>query len=608
MIINAEFNEDNKVLNANFGQVNEVNFKPADQTYNPESENAQSGKAVAEAIASIPSGGATDETYKSVTTFAELQSALTNGYKHIIVGADFEIAKQVEVPEGVTIIGNGHTIKRADNFQTVNAYNHTATEMAMFNVQANFHLEDLTIDGNRENCKDPSWELTHEITLHGNALINNINIINGNECIIAFGDDNVIQNSTFTNCSGNAIHFSGGKRTRILNNTIKNTNLLGDTLGHKGGCISWSAECEDVTAIGNWLENGYAGFGFIGGADNSRLKIIGNTIKNCEYAIDAIFTTLNPVKDVIVQSNNFIDSKAVIFSITDNKVAGKINGIIEGNNFKNTGVSLDNVVGFVVTNNIFDEKTELATACISCTNASRITISDNHCVTQSNVGIGVYLDSCTNVLVSHNYVRVVRYSIYANFACSHITVDGNICRMIYASNRTNEYFLPIAGKNINIINNEIVTYGRGCDIPSYSTVLNNRLLMIDTSKPSFRVGDEQTNIISKNNRTNGTFWTTTNTEKKIVVADNNIGVFDDVFVNLTMNLTNLTSSDVPIKVTKGDEFVFTLIPNEGYSLPESITITNNGINCIISDFEYDKATGEVVLYSVVGDVVVTANA
>ena len=54
MIINAEFNEENKVLNADFGTVFTVNEGggsiTVDQTYNPKSKNAQSGIAVAEAI------------------------------------------------------------------------------------------------------------------------------------------------------------------------------------------------------------------------------------------------------------------------------------------------------------------------------------------------------------------------------------------------------------------------------------------------------------------------------------------------------------------------------------------------------------------------------
>ena len=55
MIIEAEFQENEQVLDADFGTVfiSGEGSITVDQTYNPESENAQSGKAVAEAIATI---------------------------------------------------------------------------------------------------------------------------------------------------------------------------------------------------------------------------------------------------------------------------------------------------------------------------------------------------------------------------------------------------------------------------------------------------------------------------------------------------------------------------------------------------------------------------
>ena len=55
MIFDAQFEEVNQTLNADFGVVSAINTGGGivDQIYNPESENAQSGKAVAEAIATI---------------------------------------------------------------------------------------------------------------------------------------------------------------------------------------------------------------------------------------------------------------------------------------------------------------------------------------------------------------------------------------------------------------------------------------------------------------------------------------------------------------------------------------------------------------------------
>lgn len=58
MILDATFQEVNETLKANFGEVYKVGNPTGggivDQTYNPESKNAQSGKAVAEAIKTVP--------------------------------------------------------------------------------------------------------------------------------------------------------------------------------------------------------------------------------------------------------------------------------------------------------------------------------------------------------------------------------------------------------------------------------------------------------------------------------------------------------------------------------------------------------------------------
>ena len=566
-----------------------------DQTYNPKSENAQSGIAVAEAVANI-TGGNNFTNIIEVNSFAELQSALTNGYKNIVINGNFTINDYVRVPQGTTIIGNGSTVTRAKGF-----------EGTMFMLQANCKIQDLTIDGNRTAMVSPRWETTHEITTNGNCVIDNVTIVNGNECIIAYGNDNVIQNCNIRDCGGNGIHFSGGKRTRVLNNTIINSNIIGETMEHNGGCISWSAECEDVTAIGNWLENGYCGFGYIGGNDNSRLKIIGNTVKNCQNAIHAVLQTLNPVKNVVIQSNHFIDSKIVYFNNTDNYVHAKINGIIDGNIFENTGVSLTNVTDFVITNNTFNERTGLCTCPISCNLSSRITISNNHCVTYTTNGIGIYLDTCYNIKVLSNYARATRYGVYCSTDnTNNVIIDSNIVREIYSTIYTG-VFNALYGKNLSITNNEFVGYRQSFESWDSATILNNRFYTPDASTVALLVSRWHSNVLFRDNRTTGVFSITTS-EPTLVNDNNAMAMEDTVFANLAMNLTNITSGDVPTKVTKGDEFIFTLIADDGYSLPENITITNNGVNCSIADFEYDKTTGEVTLYSVVGDVVVTANA
>lgn len=72
------------------------------------------------------------------------------------------------------------------------------------------------------------------------------------------------------------------------------------------------------------------------------------------------------------------------------------------------------------------------------------------------------------------------------------------------------------------------------------------------------------------------------------------------------NLSNLTSSNLE-KAEFGKNYETTLIKNEGYELPDVITIFINGE--VTDKYTYNKETGEVVILSdvIVGDIEITAS-
>lgn len=72
------------------------------------------------------------------------------------------------------------------------------------------------------------------------------------------------------------------------------------------------------------------------------------------------------------------------------------------------------------------------------------------------------------------------------------------------------------------------------------------------------------------------------------------------------NLSNLTSSNLE-KAEFGKNYETTLIKNEGYELPDVITIFINGE--VTDKYTYNKETGEIVIFSdvVVGDIEITAS-
>ena len=69
------------------------------------------------------------------------------------------------------------------------------------------------------------------------------------------------------------------------------------------------------------------------------------------------------------------------------------------------------------------------------------------------------------------------------------------------------------------------------------------------------------------------------------------------------------SHDAPNTITEGEEASFTIKPNEGYKLPESVTVTMNGEAMDSANYTYDPETGAVTLQSdyITGPIVVTAS-
>ncbi len=73
--------------------------------------------------------------------------------------------------------------------------------------------------------------------------------------------------------------------------------------------------------------------------------------------------------------------------------------------------------------------------------------------------------------------------------------------------------------------------------------------------------------------------------------------------------TSLTPMEVPENVAHGDPLSFKLVPDEGYDLPEAIAVNMDGkALAAATDYTYNKATGEVSIAKVTGNVEVTAAA
>ena len=76
---------------------------------------------------------------------------------------------------------------------------------------------------------------------------------------------------------------------------------------------------------------------------------------------------------------------------------------------------------------------------------------------------------------------------------------------------------------------------------------------------------------------------------------------------VTYNLTNLTADEQPEQVEKDGELEATLTAEEGYELPDTITVKMDGQTLTAgSDYTYDSESGTVRITTVTGNVVITA--
>lgn len=78
---------------------------------------------------------------------------------------------------------------------------------------------------------------------------------------------------------------------------------------------------------------------------------------------------------------------------------------------------------------------------------------------------------------------------------------------------------------------------------------------------------------------------------------------------VTSNLTNLVTNGLQY-VLSGQQYTAVLSPSQGYKLPQSITVTVDGVRISTHNYSYNKDTGSITIPadSINGNVVITANA
>lgn len=522
-----------------------------------------------------------------VCTSLELKQAISRGIKDIYLGAGFTLAEKITLNSGMCLNGNGYTVTRA-----------TGYEETLFSIENGSTIRNIKIDGNRENMVNPRWETTREIVASDKCIIEDVEIVNGNEAILLNnGYDAIVRGCRITDCGGNGIHFSGSHRARVENCTVINSNLKSG-MGHEDGCIIWSNLCEDIVCLNNWCEGGIAGFGSIDSEDNSNAKLIGNTVKNCTTAIDLRMHNNGDARNTIINSNHFISSGNIQITATGDTIPESVNCIIQSNIFDDTGINIYSVTDIIISDNTFNGEG----AYVKLEQASKISLNNNRIDNATGGGYGVYVNTgCKDIKITNNYIRAKGYGLYDLGRDTFVV--GNTFRQNYEDG--SGYFFNFYASGLVFNDNNIAIYKDG--IPpnmNNATIKGNKFYMVEDSKTAIYLTSSKINHICAENRSNGQFALASSAEN-CIYENNNIPL-PTIFDNLTAAFTNVTSV-VPTKVIKGDKFTCTLIADDGYKLPESITITNNGVNCVVNnDYTYDKKTGNVVIQCVMGAVTITA--
>lgn len=522
-----------------------------------------------------------------VSSLAEFNAAMANGDKVIAFkeGTTIEVDSMITIKSGTTIIGNGAKFVRKAGF-----------EGKMILAEANCNISNIQFDGNRTAMVSPSWDTTIEISLSGFSTLENCIFEHGNECVIAYGDSNRIEHCKFTDCGGNAIHFSGGRYTVVDGCYVNGANKRSG-MGHENGCIIWSSECAYVTCVNNYCEDGISGFGRVGSEHAGFVKLIGNTTKDCTYAFEIGNTAAgtSPARDIVVANNIFDHCVNLRIYKTTNPNPDRSKVTIVGNDFIETKIHGDRATNLLIANNNIrgDGVSVQLSMCASSV------ISGNIINNTANSQYVLSTSKCSGVTVTNNYVRGGKEALWCG-GCTRVIFDGNMISAYCPSTSDIAISLPTNGI---FRNNTVCSFGKGFNVASGAMIINNQFWLANSASAVNTYGGTSKCII-KNNMTNQNF-TVAGTSNSYV-SDNLTDVTTDVFTTVTMTLTNITSNAFASAVL-GDDFVCTLTASEGYALPDTITVSVKGETINSAEYDYDKTTGKIIVSGVLGAVVITAS-
>lgn len=535
-------------------------------------------------------------TWYPVRTEAELRLAAQSGIPNISLsrGADITLTKRITFPCGTVLRGNGATIRRATGYEDV-----------LLEFAENCRVSNLTVDGNREAMVSPAWSRTIEITVRENCVIEQVTVQDGNEAIICYGGDCRVENCRLLNCGGNGIHFSGADRVRVADCKVIGANKRSG-MGHENGCIIWSNECRYIDCENNYCEDGLAGFGSLDSACNSYAKILGNTVRNCTYAVNAEFGSqlAEGMHHLTVSDNQFFDSGMVLVSRT--VPVSRIEGVVISDNMcRNTVIRLQGVFRpTVMGNNLDNRGLSVQNSSVALQGCVGAVVSGNTVIDRY---LGIYIaDESPDAVCTGNQVSSVYRGIMIGEKCHNSVVVGNRIRQTETGKDGDYGIFLLNARNVKISENVISLYGGiGILVGSHVTCTGNTILMAEDTGIAIRCyGGEHAYIVTQN-MTNATFAVSTG--ENSVIEDNLINDYNDFFT-VTFALTHLLAEGGGKAMTY-DAYTCLLAAEEGYCLPECVSVSaGDTVLSTDMDYTYDAQSGKLTVFAVRDNLTVTATA
>ncbi len=282
-------------------------------------------------------------------------------------------------------------------------------------------IRNVNIDGNTANQTYGYWTQTGGMSIAGDFnTVDNCRLYNIlGEGIVAFGNENHIRCSRFTDLAGNGVHFSGGNHTSVDSCYFKNCgkNLM---IQHNHGGISWSALCAKVAVSNCWFEDNLKGCDGISGNDESDVKIINNFFlqnDNGSIGVNATIGGTGSHRCLISGNWSYEDSATNLAMV--------------GNNF-----TTEIVQNMIVTNNHFIHDFTASAAAIQ--KLRGVTFSNNvcHVLNASHAGATVRFDGCIGVVAANNIIRAGSIGILCETTSTFIVKSCTIIGNMVSENKT----------------------------------------------------------------------------------------------------------------------------------------------------------------------------